>query len=84
MAAAWPERAGDPYADQMNAIQKYVASRTLTRRRPDVEHDAAVAATTPSPTSPRCAAQDGGDLLVWGSASLATALLAAGLVDELP
>src|SRR5262249_46016439 len=29
MAAAWPERAGDPYADQMNAIGKYVASRTL-------------------------------------------------------
>ena len=31
MAAAWPERAGDPYADQMNAIKKYVASRTLTQ-----------------------------------------------------
>ena len=30
MAAAWPDRAGDPYADQMNAIPKYVASRTLT------------------------------------------------------
>src|SRR3954468_23714923 len=30
MAAAWPERAGDPYADQMNAIRKYVVSGTLT------------------------------------------------------
>src|SRR5436190_7432100 len=30
MAAAWPERAGDPYADQMNALKKYVASRSLT------------------------------------------------------
>jgi hypothetical protein len=30
MAAAWPERAGDPYADQMNAMKKYVGSRTLT------------------------------------------------------
>ena len=29
MAAAWPDRAGDPFADQMNAIPKYVASRTL-------------------------------------------------------
>src|SRR5690349_13817291 len=30
MAAAWPDRAGDPFADQMNAIAKYVVSRTLT------------------------------------------------------
>src|SRR5437660_5347754 len=29
MAAAWPERAGDPFADQMNAIPKYVVSGTL-------------------------------------------------------
>src|SRR3954447_17049491 len=29
MAAAWPERAGDPFADQMNQIPKYVASRQL-------------------------------------------------------
>ena len=30
MAAAWPGRAGDPFADQMNAIPKYVVSRTLS------------------------------------------------------
>src|ERR1700759_5550033 len=30
MAAAWPDRAGGPYADRMNAIKKYVASRTLS------------------------------------------------------
>ncbi len=30
MASAWPDRAGDPFADQMNAIPKYVVSRTLT------------------------------------------------------
>ena len=29
MAKAWPERAGDPFADQMNAIKKYVVSSTL-------------------------------------------------------
>jgi dihydrofolate reductase len=29
MAAAWPGRAGDPFADQMNAIRKYVVSATL-------------------------------------------------------
>src|SRR5687767_6541925 len=31
MAAAWPGRAGDPFADHMNAIPKYVASRTLSQ-----------------------------------------------------
>src|SRR5439155_21642275 len=30
MAGAWPGRAGDPFADRMNAIDKYVVSRTLT------------------------------------------------------
>jgi dihydrofolate reductase len=30
MAAAWPERAGDPFADQMNSIAKYVVSQTLS------------------------------------------------------
>ena len=29
MAAAWPDRAGDPFADRMNAIAKYVVSETL-------------------------------------------------------
>ena len=29
MAAAWPDRAGDPFADRMNEIPKYVVSRTL-------------------------------------------------------
>ena len=31
MAAAWPARAGDPFADRMNEIGKYVVSRTLTQ-----------------------------------------------------
>ena len=82
MAAAWPDRAGDPYADQMNAIKKYVASRTLTDddltwnttllSRDDAVGDVA-----------SLREQNGGDLVMWGSASLVTTLLARGLVDEL-
>lgn len=30
-AAAWPGRAGDPFADRMNEIPTFVASRTLTQ-----------------------------------------------------
>jgi dihydrofolate reductase len=82
MAAAWPERAGDPYADQMNAIGKYVASRTLTAA--DMTWN-----TTLLPGDravdeiAALRAREGGDLVLWGSASLATSLVAAGLVDQL-
>src|SRR5690349_19299378 len=31
MAGAWPERAGDPFADRMNQIEKHVVSRTLSQ-----------------------------------------------------
>lgn len=31
MAAAWPDRAGDPFADRMNELPKHVASRTLSQ-----------------------------------------------------
>ena len=82
MAAAWPGRAGDPYADQMNAIGKYVASRTLT------EADMTWSTTLlPGDRAVEEIAalreRDGGDLVIWGSASLVTALLAEGLVDEI-
>ena len=82
MAAAWPGRAGDPYADQMNAIKKYVASRTLT------DADLTWNTTRLSPADAiadiaALRAGDGGDLVTWGSISLVRALLAAGLVDEL-
>jgi dihydrofolate reductase len=82
MAAAWPERAGDPYADRMNAIPKYVASRTLTPadltwNTTLLSADDAIGAIA------ALRAQDGGDLVTWGSVSLVTSLLAAGQVDEL-
>src|SRR5437879_13864362 len=31
MAAAWPGRAGDPFADRMNEVRKYLAPRTPTQ-----------------------------------------------------
>ena len=83
MASAWPARAGDPYADQMNAVKKYVASRTLT------PHDLTWNNTTllsPDHAVADIAAlreQEGRDVVMWGSASLVKALLAEGLVDEL-
>jgi dihydrofolate reductase len=82
MAAAWPERAGDPFADQMNALEKYVASRTLT---PDelTWNTSLLSPTDAIGDIAALRARDGGDLMIWGSASLVRALLAEGLVDEL-
>jgi dihydrofolate reductase len=82
MAAAWPERAGDPYADQMNAIKKYVASRTLTQE--DLTWNTMLLSPENAVADiAALRAKDGGDLVIWGSASLVKTLLANGLVDEL-
>ncbi|MFE4371568.1 dihydrofolate reductase family protein [Streptomyces sp. NPDC056835] len=83
MAGAWPGRAGDPFADRLNALPKYVVSETLgddeltwhnTTRIPG---DRAIARVR------ELRETDGGDLLVMGSPMLVRALLREGLVDEL-
>lgn len=81
-AEAWPQRGGDLFSDRINEMPKYVASRTLgdgdmtwnTTLLPAAD---AVGAIT------ELRAQDGGDLLVYGSPTLVGQLVAAGLVDEL-
>ena len=83
MAEAWPERAGDPFADQMNAVDTYVVTDTLAQD--DItwpnSHVIPVAAAMDAVAELR--AKDGGDLGVFGSPTLVRALLAASLVDEL-
>jgi dihydrofolate reductase len=82
MAAAWPERAGDPFADKMNALKKYVVSRTLgeddltwnTEQIPGDRGLEEVAALRD---------REGGNVLLWGSPTLVRSLLAEGLIDEL-
>jgi dihydrofolate reductase len=83
MAAAWPGRAGDPFADRMNAIKKYVVSATLgddaltwhnTTRIPGDEAVARIHTLHET---------DGGNLLIMGSPTLVRTLLREGLVDEL-
>jgi dihydrofolate reductase len=82
MASAWPDRAGDPYADQMNALPKYVASRTL--QASDMEWN-----STLLPADGTLDAigdlrkREGRDIQVWGSAELVRGLIAHRLVDEL-
>jgi dihydrofolate reductase len=83
MADAWPGRAGDPFADQMNAIPKYVVSGTLTEADLDWQGTTLIPAQGAMDAIAELRARPGGDLQVMGSASLARALVSAGLVDEL-
>jgi len=81
-AAYWPGKsaADDPYADFINGVRKIVLSSTLetvgwenaTLVRSD--HEAAIR---------RLKAEDGGDIAINGSITVAQSLLRAGLVDEL-
>ncbi|HET9609434.1 MAG TPA: dihydrofolate reductase family protein [Acidimicrobiales bacterium] len=83
MAGAWPNRAGDPFADWMNSVQKYVVSGTLS------EADISWKPTTiirPADLVREVSAlrdRPGGDVNVMGSPTLVRTLLAADLVDEL-
>jgi dihydrofolate reductase len=82
MAAAWPGRAGDPYADRMNAIPKYVASRTLTQDDLHWSGSVLLPADDAIGAVRELRARDGAGLQVWGSASLAAQLIEHDLVDE--
>ncbi|MFD6530427.1 dihydrofolate reductase family protein [Streptomyces sp. NPDC060184] len=83
MAGAWPDRAGDPFADRMNTIEKYVVSGTLSAQ------DLVWANTTLIPGGDAVGRiralreAGGGDLAVMGSPTLARTLLSEGLADEL-
>ncbi|MFF3086576.1 dihydrofolate reductase family protein [Streptomyces nojiriensis] len=83
MASAWPERAGDPFADRMNSVPKYVVSQTLGEadltwhNTTRIDGDKAVGRIR------ELREAEGGDLVVMGSPTLVRTLLGEGLVDEL-
>jgi dihydrofolate reductase len=83
MAAAWPERAGDPFADRMNSVKKYVASRTLGVADLTWNNSVLLSRDDALGDIAKLREQPGGDLSLMGSVSLVRALLEEGLVDEL-
>jgi len=82
MAAAWPGRAGDPFADRMNEIPKHVASRSLTQDDLDWSGSTLLAPDDAIGAVRELRAGEGGALQVWGSTSLAAQLIEHDLVDE--
>lgn len=81
-AAVWPHQTDDPFADRINGITKYVASRTLTEADLTWENSHLLPADDAVGAVRDLREREGGDLLVQGSASLATQLADADLVDE--
>ena len=83
MAGAWPERAGDPFADWINAVEKHVVSNTLS------EADLTWAPTSLIRGADLLGAlaalreRPGGYVNVMGSSQLVRSLLEADVVDEL-
>lgn len=79
LAGYWSAETGE-WADLINPMPKYVASRTLTEPLPWngtlLEGDAMTAVA-------KLKEEIDGDLITWGCGELARSLLDAGLVDEL-
>jgi len=82
MADAWPQRAGDPFADRMNTIPKYVASRTLTQDDLTWANSTLLPAEGAIGAVRELRARAGRGLQVMGSPSLAVQLIGHDLVDE--
>lgn len=83
MAAAWPERAGDPFADRLNALPKYVVSRSLSDSQLTWENTTLIPGDEALARIRELRERDGRDVVVMGSSALVRTLLSEGLVDEL-
>ncbi|MFJ3959409.1 dihydrofolate reductase family protein [Streptomyces sp. NPDC090036] len=83
MAAAWPGRAGDPFADRMNSLPKYVVSRTLGESDLAWNNTTLIAGEKAVDRIRELHGAEGGDIVVMGSPTLVRTLLSEGLVDEL-
>ena len=83
MAGAWPDRAGDPFADWMNTVQKYVVSDSLSDADLNWKPTTIIRRQELVAKVGQLRDQPGGDISVMGSATVVRALLAAELVDEL-
>lgn len=83
MAAAWPGRAGDPFADWINAIDKYVVSSTLSDADLTWGPTTLIKGADMSDAVAALRARPGRDLNVVGSAQLARSLIANDLADAL-
>ena len=87
--AIWPDRradearqglrSGDPFADRMNSLPKFVASTTL---REPLEWNSTLLEGDVVDTVAELKDQPGGNILIYGSGALVNALMPHDLIDE--
>ena len=82
MAAAWPERAGDPFADHMNSVSKYVASKTLTQDDLNWNNSTLLAADDVAAAVADLKGSIDGDIHIMGSSQLVRYLVGHDLIDQ--
>jgi dihydrofolate reductase len=80
-AASWPSQTDEQgFADRMNHLPKYVASRTLQE---PLEWNATLLRGNPVDEVRKLKQQPGQDILIYGSGELVSTLLADNLIDVL-
>ena len=79
MANYWPTAPADEIAEKMNNLPKIVFSRTLQKV---TWNNSRLARENPREEVSKLKIQSGRDIVVLGSATVASSLLLAGLVDE--
>jgi dihydrofolate reductase len=83
MAGAWPGRAGDPFADWMNAVEKHVVSNTLSEADANWGPTSLIRGADLVTAVTALRERQGRDVNVMGSAQLVRTLFEADVVDEL-
>ena len=82
-APVWQAMAGNPLADKMNTMPKYVASRTLTDPEWNNTHVISDDVVAEVRRLKEKTGGDNGDIVQYGFGEVTHALMAAGLLDRL-
>lgn len=76
----WPQHTDEPAGAYLDKVQKYIVSSTMTDPQ---WRNSTILSGDPVDEVRRLKESDGGDITLTGSITLAHAVLAAGLVDEI-
>jgi dihydrofolate reductase len=84
-AGYWPDASGDDaeFGRKLNSLRKYVVSSTLKEAPWGRWEPAEIIAGDSEARISALRKEEGKDMVIWGSITLATALLSSGLIDEI-